>query len=209
MSDRRKHRGVFCVETVWYGKGDKTSIHPVLEAMHEGYLGIPFVYRTAVTSDELHHYLEEWKSLDRREYPILYLGYHGKAGHIILGEQSYWGTSSISLEQLAEGLGECDNRVVHFGSCSTLNVKEERINSFLKNTNVSAVSGYKEEVDWTESVAFDMLYIKEMQSGGGQSLTPTVMTGIRDGNGNRWGLIEEDGGYGAQSLLQVGRALGV
>ena len=209
MPDEGKQRGVFCVETVWYGEGDKTSMRPVLEAMHEGYLGIPVVYRTAVTSDELRHYLEEWKSLDGRRYPMLYLGYHGEAGHIVLGQQDYWGESSISLEQLAEGLGdECQNRVVHLGSCSTLNVEKSRINNFLKNTNVSAVSGYQEEVDWTESVAFDMLYIKEMQSGGQQSLTPTVMKGIRDGNGKRWGLIEEDGGYGRSPYFEWGQYLG-
>lgn len=204
-----KQRGVFCVETVWYGRGDTTSIRPILEAMHEGYLKVPFVYRTAVTSDELRAYLQEWKSLSYLKYPILYLGYHGAEGHIVLGEQDFWGNSDISLEQLAEGLGDkCDNRVVHFGSCSTLDVEGRRIRSFLRNTNVSAVSGYREEIDWMESVAFDMLYIQMMQFGGGKPLTQTVMAGIRNGNSTRWGLMQRNGGYGISPYFRLGEHLG-
>lgn len=154
-----------------------------------------FVHRTSVTLAELQHNLEEWKSLNAQKYPILYLGYHGNAGKIVLGSKDYFGDSEIDLEKLAEGLGEgtCTNRIVHFGSCSTLDVEEKRISSFIAHTGVSAVSGYAGEVDWTESVAFDMLYIKLMQSGGGRSLTPTVMKSIRDGNASRPGLLEEDG----------------
>ena len=210
MSNGTKERGVFCIETVWYGTEDKTSIRPILEAMHDGYLHIPFLHRTAVTQDELRHNLEEWKSLEAVEYPILYLGYHGEAGRVVLGEQDYWGNSEISLEQLGEGLGEgsCTNRIVHFGSCSTLDVEEERLESLLAHTGASAVSGYDQEVEWTESVAFDMLYIKMMQSGGGLTLTPNVMASIREGNTKRWGLIEENGGYGRSPYFEWGQFLG-
>ena len=204
-----KHRGVFCIETVWFGSGDKTSMRPILEAMQDSFLKMPFVHRTAVTQDELEYYLEEWKSLEARDYPILYLGYHGEAGQIVLGKKGYWGKIDISLEQLAEGLGkECTNRIVHFGSCLTLDVEDERIGSLLEYTDISAVSGYGSEVDWTESVAFDMLYIQMMQFGGGQSLTPTVMASIREGNTSRWGLLEKNGGYGRSPYFEWGQFLG-
>ena len=209
MPNGAKQRGVFCIETVWYGSGDKTSMRPILEAMQDGYLRIPFVHRTAVTPDELKYNLEEWKSLEARQYPILYLGYHGEAGQIVLGKQDFWGKSDISLEQLAEGLGrgQCANRIVHFGSCLTLDVEDERVGSFLEHTGVSAVSGYQSEVDWTESVAFDMLYIKMMQFGGGAALTPTVMASIREGNRSRWGLLEANGGYGRSPYFKWGQFL--
>ena len=127
----------------------------------------------------------------------------------MLGSKDYFGDSEVDLEQLADGLGDaCTNRIVHFGSCSTLDVEKERISSFIEHTGVSAVSGYAAEVVWTESVAFDMLYIKLMQSGGGQSLTPTVMKSIRDGNTSRWGLLEEDGGYGRSPYFEWGESLG-
>lgn len=212
MSDETKEpkkRGVFCIETVWYGSGDKTSMRPVLEALQDSYLRVPVVYRSAVTKDELEHNLKEWKSLGPRRYPILYLGYHGEAGSIVLGERDFFGKSEISIMQLAQALaGECKNRVVHFGSCSTLDIDDELIQHFLDQTGASAVSGYRGTVGWIESMSFDVLYLKEMQTGGGNSLTPFVMRGIRDGTTSRWGLCEEDGGSGRSPYFDWGEYLG-
>ena len=208
-TEERKKRGVFCIETVWYGVEDKTSMRPVLEGLQDSYWRVPVVYRSAVTEGELIHNLREWNSLDPRKYPILYLGYHGKSGSIVLGEHDFFGKSEISIEQLAEGLaGGCSNRVVHFGSCSTLDADDELIQHFLDRTEASAISGYGEKVEWTESLAFDVLYIKMMQEGGSMSLTPTVMRGIRDGNTRRWGLCEEDGGCGRSPYFDLGQHLG-
>lgn len=204
-----KQRGVFCIETVWYGTEDKTSMRPVLEALRDSYMSVPVVYRSAVTQDELKHNLMEWKSLDARQYPILYLGYHGEAESIVLGERGFFGKSEITIEQLAQGLaGECKDRVVHFGSCSTLDVDDELIEHFLNQTGASAISGYRESVEWTESVAFDVLYIQMMQYGGGRALTPNVMKSIRDGNTKRWGLCQEDGRYGRSPYFDLGEHLG-
>ena len=165
-TEERKKRGVFCIETVWYGVEDKTSMRPVLEGLQDSYCRVPVVYRSAVTKGELIHNLKEWKSLDPRKYPILYLGYHGESGAIVLGEHDFFGKSEISIEQLAQGLaGECNNRVIHFGSCSTLDADDELIQHFLDHTAASAISGYGKEVEWTESLAFDVLYIRMMQEG--------------------------------------------
>lgn len=210
MADKGKKRGVFCVETVWYETEDRTSMRPVLGAMAGSYLHLPVVYRSAVTRDELEHNLKEWKWLNPKEYPILYLGYHGDVGSIVLGEQGFFGRSEISIEQLGKGLaGECKNRVVHFGSCSTLNADTQLIQDFLRETGASAVSGYQEEVEWTESMAFDVLYLTRMQYGGGQSLTPNVMRSIRDGTKTSWGLCRRDGGgYGRNPYYDWGKHLG-
>ena len=211
MSDETeelKKRGVFCIETVWYGVEDKTSMRPVLEALQGSYWRVPFVYRSAVTEGELIHNLKEWKSLDPRKYPILYLGYHGESGTIVLGEHDFFGKSEISIEQLAQGLaGECNNRVIHFGSCSTLNADDDLIEHFLDQTAASAISGYGGVVEWTESLAFDVLYIKMMQEGGGQALTPTVMGSIRDGNTKRWGLCQKDREFGRSPYFDWGQHL--
>ena len=85
-----KHRGVFCIETVWYASEDHTSMRPMLELLRDGYLSTPFVHRTAVTKDEFSFYVEEWLSLKAQEYPVLYLGYHGEGGSIDLGGKAMW-----------------------------------------------------------------------------------------------------------------------
>ena len=214
MADEQqeKERGVFCVETVWYETPDKTSMRPVLEAMEDSYLNVPFLYRSAVTQDEFQHNLREWTSTfneEERNYPILYLGYHGEAEKIVLGEHGFFGRSEISIEQLAEGLaGKCKNRVIHFGSCSTLDAADELIEYFLDQTECSAISGYSKRAEWTEAMALDVLYIKMMQYGGGKALTPTVMKSIRDGNTQRWGLCEEDNGFGRSPYFDLAKHLG-
>ena len=52
-----------------------------------------------------------------------------------------------------------------------------------------------------------MLYIQMMQFGGGQSLTPTVMAGIREGNSSRWGLLKKTGRYGRSPYFEWGKFL--
>ena len=211
MAGATKHRGVFCIETVWYETEDHTSMRPVLELLRDGYLRVPFVHRTAVTKDEFTFYVMEWLSLDAREYPILYLGYHGERGSIDLGGKGYMDETELGFHdvgvRLADG-GGCKNRVVHFASCSTLDVEDEDVEVFLEGTGASAVSGYSETVDWVAAATFDMLYLKEMQSGGATALTPVVMGSIRDGNASRWGLLEKNSRFGESPYHDLAKYLG-
>jgi hypothetical protein len=58
------------------------------------------------------------------------------------------------LEELAEYMKSgFKNKIVHFGSCSTLNVGKNIINNFMEITGVSMVLGYREDVMWTEATA--------------------------------------------------------
>ena len=211
MPESRKQRGVFCIETVWYETEDHTSMRPVLELLRDGQHGVPFVHRTAITKDEFTYYLMEWLSLDSREYPILYLGYHGEQGLIELGGKGYVDEIALGLLEVGERLavgGGCKNRVVHFASCSTLDVDEEDVEVFLGATGASALSGYSANVDWVDAAMFDMLYLKEMQTGGAKALTPVVMRGIREGNAGRWGLLERSGRLGESPYHDFATHLG-
>ena len=208
--DESKHRGVFCIETVWYETEDGTSMRPVLELLRDGYLAAPFVHRSAVTKEEFGFYLNEWLSLSAREYPILYLGYHGERGSIDLGGKGYLDETELGFHDVGARLsdGACRNRVVHFASCSTLDIEEDDVAIFLSETGSSAVSGYSEEVDWVEAATFDMLYLKQLQFGGNVSLTPTVMRGVRDGNKRRWGLLERSSEFGESPYHDLAEHLG-
>ena len=186
-------------------------MRPVLELLRDGYLRVPFVHRMAITKDEFTAYVMEWLALEAREYPILYLGYHGEKGSIDLGGKGYVDETELGFHdvgaRLADG-GGCKNRVVHFASCATLDVDDEDIEIFLEGTGASAVSGYSETVDWVAAATFDMLYLKEMQSGGRTALTPGVMGSIRDGNASRWGLLEKNGRFGESPFYDLAKHLG-
>lgn len=53
--------------------------------------------------------------------------------------------------------------MIYFGTCSTLDVDKRHLKRFLKQTNALAVCGYKSEVDWMLSAAFDLLVFGTMQ----------------------------------------------
>ena len=52
--------------------------------------------------------------------------------------------------------------MIHFGSCETLDLHGNRINRFIRETQVLAVSGYTKSVEWNESAAFELLLLSYM-----------------------------------------------
>ena len=168
----RQTRGVYCIETVWYGDDDRTSVRPVLQLLEDLY-GAPYIHRDAATKDELFHYLTKWQALDPKDYPILYLGFHGSEDGKIWLETSDGKKDMVNYEVLQDQLwSSCNNRLVHFGSCGSLaGVDWDR---FLEQTRASAVSGYHEDVAFEDSAAFELVYLADLQYHHGKSLTPTV-----------------------------------
>ena len=49
--------------------------------------------------------------------------------------------------------------MIHFGSCAVMSAHGNRWNGFLKNTGATAVCGYREDVDWLEAAAFEVLML--------------------------------------------------
>ena len=171
-------RGIFCIETIWFGDTDKTSMRPALQYQHDVY-GTPFLHRDAITREEFFRYFDMWGKMkcgeagEDEQYPILILAYHGDTGGILLTDQP---ESRVDLQCIAQSLrGKCRNKVIHFGSCSTINDSNGAICEFLEVTCASAVSGYENDVDWTWSMAFDLLYLQAIQAVDHKYLTPECM----------------------------------
>ncbi|MCY4601401.1 MAG: hypothetical protein OXF27_15955 [Acidobacteria bacterium] len=159
--DQRK--GIFCLEGHWESVKDKTTVEPVLRLL-ETLSGYNASYRRydVATREEFNFYLKKWCGASFNNYPILYLGFHGDKGEIFVGEGR---ASALSLEDLAERLaGRCKGRVVHFGSCGTVDVHGRKLTKFLNLTGALAVCGYTKEVDWLESAAFDVLVLGGLQN---------------------------------------------
>lgn len=153
---RTKTKGVFCLEGDWDGNlKSQKSIQPVLQLLeHAGCPSIQSIRRDVGTIPELEHYLKKWCQKRYQDYPILYLGFHGAPGILHVGDRN----TSVDLEWLEERLaGECKGRVIHFGSCQTMNVHGRRLNKFLETTGALAVCGYKIDVDWMYSAAFEIM----------------------------------------------------
>lgn len=159
-------KGVFCLETdQWHGHKDRSSVEPILHLLERlrGYR-VPYQHRTVATRGELEYALAQYLNPTYSTHPVLYLAFHGYPA--IDGEQSGISLADADLDMGELGAmleGRCASRVIYFGSCSTLDTHGRRLNSFLKQTKAIAVCGYREDVDWLESTAFDMLFLGNIQ----------------------------------------------
>lgn len=156
-------KGVFCLEGPWWGVKDRSSVEPVLRLLEtHADSRVPYLHFDVGTREELDFYLKKWTGASFREtHPILYLAFHGETGEIRVGEGR---GASVTLDDLTERLEDrCKGRIIHFGSCYTAAAHGRELKKFLARTEALAVCGYKEEVNWLESAAFDMLVLGRLQ----------------------------------------------
>jgi hypothetical protein len=153
-------KGIYCLEGLWDNNVKNTStVLPILELLEKR--GIcHYVYHSCATKDELEFLLKKWKQKTLiTKFPILYLAFHGNKEHIYITNKN-----TYSLQELAETLeSSAAGKVIFFASCETLNIDERKIQSFLKQTNAIAAIGYKQEVDWMLSTAFELLVLDALQ----------------------------------------------
>lgn len=160
---KRRH-GVLCLEGDWWGFKDKTTVEPALQLLAaNGELAFDYIHRDVGVVPELEHDLDKWVQKGLARYPILYLGFHGSPGHIYVGDKRQR-DGKITLDWLEDRLaGKCAKRLIHFGSCGTLDVHGHRINRFLRRTEALAVCGYRADIDWLETAAFEIMLLAQLQ----------------------------------------------
>lgn len=143
--------GVFCLEGPWSNSlTDQSSVGPLLELLERRRV-IRFAHRDAVTIPELETYLRQWTQKQYAGYGFGYLAFHGDPGLLYVGRYQY------TLDDLEELLrGRLAGRILYFGSCSTLEVDEGKVESMRKATRARAVCGYTANVDWIEAAAFEL-----------------------------------------------------
>lgn len=188
-------RGIHCIETVWFDATSSMSMRPALDYLHARF-NTPYIHRNAITRDEFLAHLDIWSRLPTEgdvRHPILLLSYHGKTEGIALreveedekeydeqGDLVYPSDCIVSLPEIADAVGNCDNKVLHFASCSTVDVGNDVVEEFLDETNASSVSGYRDDVYWGDSLAFDMLFLGKVQEAPFVKLKPKIMKQVSD-----------------------------
>ena len=158
MSNNKKN--IFCLEGDWKDNlKHKSSILPALELL-ELNNGIQSIYKTCGSYGEFEVRLNQILA-DKRKYnsfEIIYLAFHGRKNHIIIGEVDY------SLEEIAKTFeGRLDVKMIHFGSCKTLSIDKEQAKYFLEVTGAKAISGYGKNVDFISSTVVDILFFEICQ----------------------------------------------
>ena len=158
-------KGIYCLEGDWVIDMKKVAtIEPALELLKKWPdLYVQYIHRDIGTRHELEHYLTKWTTNKYSDYPILYLAFHGREGNIEFGDKRK-PENILYLKDLSELLSnKCKGRIIYFGSCSTLGDHGKRIRKFLNETGALAVCGYRKEIDWLISTAFDLMFFRQAQ----------------------------------------------
>jgi hypothetical protein len=157
-----KRGGIFCLEGSWALDGkdltDKSSVEQQLRMLEGAGECGPVIHRDVATREEFEYYLREWlKAKYRDKYPIAYLAFHGFEGGIGFGDVD------LSLGDLAGLMGsKATQRIIYFGSCSTMAAPEPELRGFCRSTGAKAIVGFTKTVGWRESAAFDVLLLPRL-----------------------------------------------
>lgn len=149
---------VFCLEGDWSKDlKQQTSVQAVLMFLKQN-RQIEYIHRHCGTKENLRYYLNQWQLKRYKDYSILYIAFHGKPNQILVGKEI------VTLDELAEMLGpNCYNKIIHFGTCHTLNTDLRHIKRFLRKTNALCVCGFGIEIKFVEGCVFDILLIDLLQ----------------------------------------------
>jgi hypothetical protein len=152
------NKDVFCLEGDWSKDlKTETSVSAVLMFMKQN-RDVDYIHRHCGTRENLAYYLKQWQLKRYKNYSILYIAFHGKPNEILLGKDV------VTLDEFAEMLGpNCHNKIIHFGTCHTLNTDLRLIKRFLRKTNALCVCGFGKEIKFVEGCVFDILLIDMLQ----------------------------------------------
>ena len=149
---------IYCLEGSWHkNPRSNQSVKPILELLHN-FHKVKYTYRRCLTKGEFLSGLQAFTHKRYSKYAILYIAYHGFKNGIYIGKEF------ITLKEIADLLeGKLYGKIVHFGSCSTLRTSENNIYDFINRTKCFFISGYKKDVGYINSAAFEMLYFEALQ----------------------------------------------
>jgi len=153
-----------------------TSVKPILDILATGNpdkaRGLRYFHSRVSTSEEMQHLLSRWALKKHARYSILYLAMHGSPGQVGIGSEV------MNLEDLAYPIeGKCAGRVIVFGTCSTVAIHARHLKRFLSVTGASAVMGYKTDVAWIPSTAFELMLLDALSEN--EFVGPGLVAAVR------------------------------
>lgn len=154
----KNQRFIYCLEGSW-NKNPRSNqtIKPILDLLFT-FSKIKYIYRKCTNKENFIKELQRFSQKRYSNYTVLYIAYHGRKNRI------YFGKEYITLKEIANVLeGKLNGKIVHFGSCSTLNTTEKNITNFINRTGCSLISGYQKDVEYIDSSAFEMVYFESLQ----------------------------------------------
>jgi len=152
------HKDIFCLEGDW--EKDlrlKKSIKSTLDYLQDCF-NIRNIHRNCAVREQFIKYLKDSMLKKYSRYSILYLAFHGDPNSILFGKDS------ITLNEIAEICeNKLHNKIVHFGSCNSLDLDKRKLRKFLEKTGALCISGYTRKIEFNPSTVLDILYFEMCQ----------------------------------------------
>lgn len=144
--------GIWTMEGDWSSKvSDVRTVTPVLKAlMQSGYA--KYAMRRLNDADDVAKEFQKWSKYS--SYNIGYLALHGSPGHVYVGKEE------VDLHELGkelQGKANLKHKILHFGSCSVLDMPKPERESLRKSLGIKILTGFTRDVEWVESLAFELL----------------------------------------------------
>ena len=187
---KRNERGIFCIDgATSAGTASKVySFKHTLEFLKRD-CDFPALHRPVDTRVQLINQLKKWGTRDDSMYPILHLWFHGSDRGIFVNDPKGPGYNRLDLRDIASVVADkydLEGTLIHFSACSTLAVDVNEIRKFFRASGVSAISGFKADVWFFESLSFELLFLNTLQDiltngrGGKGGVTPELMHQVRE-----------------------------
>jgi len=159
ISKNNGSKNIACFEGLWDDNLEERLTAAALLDLAAKISEVKFTLLSCNTRDEFEFNINKFCiSRIKKNYGVLYLVFHGEPGRIFLSDEV-----PLSLEELADIMGDrFKGWVVHFSSCSTLAIKENRLKDFIRKTKVSLVIGYTKSMSWSECMAMDLLLFENI-----------------------------------------------
>lgn len=152
--------GIFVMEGKWSSRArDVRSVSPVLQALDAAGRA-RYVHHHLNDRDDFHRQLKRWGQGQHEPYGIGYVALHGSPGRVHIGRQI------VDLFSLWEVVPPrlLKQKILHFGSCSVLDLDADDRAFLLECVGARALTGFTTDVDWFESMAFELLLFDALTS---------------------------------------------
>ena len=155
-----KRKDIFALEGEWRTSLTKADTVNAALVFLEQIAGVQFIFRKVATEQDLHYYLDKATQKSYQNYRIIYLSFHGDPGILYLHGRR----NRVTLESLGERFPLAfKDKIVHFGTCKTLEMDAHELKAFKKATGAALVSGYTSDVDFIDSTLLDIAYFAWLQ----------------------------------------------
>ena len=148
---RKTTFSIFDLGKTMSSKGSSNSgccviLMPLLDFL-ENTINIEYTFRQVATESDFNYYIDHLQQPSYSAYDLIYLCFHGQNKCICFADKT--DLDLMAFAEKKENFGIFEGRNVHFGSCSTLKMREEDIKIFKQLTKARMITEYTKDVDIT------------------------------------------------------------